>query len=137
MAYSGYRGKSIGRMIHYIHKYCGLHYAENVMFGENGITYLSRPFATVEWRNTRHKSVQVPWFTFSKEHERLNGEQSRKKFEVMDKDISEELAQQLDDAKKLLLRVGVMVIDKGDFRSRIIMSDVQTFLKDTMLEEQQ
>lgn len=46
MSYSHYRGKNGGRILHAVHVYCGLNYAEYIKYGDGKITYQSKPFAT-------------------------------------------------------------------------------------------
>lgn len=58
-----YRGKAIGRAIHYIYIYAGLNAAEQAIFNGNGkITCHGKPFATVDW--TRG----FPYFNFVDEY---------------------------------------------------------------------
>ena len=134
--YSQYRGKSIGRQLHYIQEYCGLHFAELVLFGGEGkeITYHGQPFATVEWRDTEFKGVQIPWFTFLGQYEPFKVSQENSKWrEVSTEDIARELAGQLEKACDILGRVMKIVPDQRDdayFRVRVIQNDTDRFLAD-------
>lgn len=58
-----YRGRSTGRVIHFLHAYCGLNIAEMAVIGYGTISLYGKPFATFVWSN---KSFQqdVPEFKF-------------------------------------------------------------------------
>ena len=62
--YSNYRGKSIGRILHYLYKYCGLNVAETALIGDGKVTYHGELFATYEWSHT-YGGPDYPHFTFT------------------------------------------------------------------------
>ena|ERR1700686_79176 len=70
MAYSEYAGKgrSIGRLMFYINKYCGLRPAEMCTFGHPGgvIMLYDKPFATVGYAGKEENAI--PIFCFVGEH---------------------------------------------------------------------
>lgn len=128
--YSQYRGKSIGRMNHYIQEYCGIRYAEEVEYDGRQITFGGRIFATVEWKHTEYWGVQVPWFYFCGEFQSFEAGQRSNRETVMAEDIARELNGLLANARKLLERVlkGVEPGDMDMFKTMLIKKDVQDFL---------
>lgn len=63
MSYSHYRGRCIGRILHFLDQYCPYHIASVVRVGGNRVTLSDRPFATIAW-DTSFGHAGVPVFTF-------------------------------------------------------------------------
>lgn len=64
--YSQYSAKSIGRILHFLYVYCGLHVAESVTVGEQEIIYNNQKIADVQWKTLRVYGfdVEIPVFIF-------------------------------------------------------------------------
>ena len=61
-AYSMYKGQSAGRIMHFIHKYCTLHFAEHCTISKNEVKMYGDLFAIVkEWVGPKQ---DIPIFEF-------------------------------------------------------------------------
>ena len=132
--YSQYRGKSIGRQLHYIQEMCGLQYAEHVIFDGSGtITYFGEPFAKVSWVKTAYANVLLPQFEFLGKYKSFQNSQCRAS-EIASEDIIRELIDKLEKARNLLERAQKCAADsvtwEDVFRFRIVKGDIDRFLKD-------
>jgi hypothetical protein len=125
--YSQYRGKSIGRILHYVQEYCGLHIAEHVFVGEGKVELWSAPFARISWKETGFEGVQVPWFTFVST---TWDKQQAKKFEsVTSLDTSLELDANLKEAKDLLKCAEEFIQLGEQFKTSMLKQRIGEFLK--------
>lgn len=61
--YGHYRGRSIGRVLHFLHFYCPHYIADQVTIGEKHIMYSGYTLATYTWSNM-FGEVDVPTFDF-------------------------------------------------------------------------
>lgn len=59
--YSNYKDQSIGRILHFLYHYCGLHVAETVTVGADGVFLYGKKIAVVEWHG---KNKNMPHFNF-------------------------------------------------------------------------
>jgi len=60
--YSNYKGRSVGRIVHYIYLYCGINIGEYCQIGDGTVLYGGKTIATFTWENEGDDSV--PNFTF-------------------------------------------------------------------------
>lgn len=105
MFYSNYRGRSAGRIFHYIHQQCGLHYAERVELSGDSIIYNARPFATVRWvRWSTDSDVEFPEFEFAPEYCGRASKLHIKPYDNRD-DLLREAIHQAQEARALLREV--------------------------------
>lgn len=74
-AYAGYQGQCIGRVLHFLHHYCGLHIAEHAIVSEYHVECFGKHLATYTFRG------DVPVFTFAEQC--FNDEQERKQAEAI------------------------------------------------------
>lgn len=44
-----YRGKSIGRILHFVYHYCGFNVMEDCTVGEDSVHYFGKKIATFKW----------------------------------------------------------------------------------------
>lgn len=58
-----YRGRCIGRAIHFLYHYAGFDVAEHAEIGHDAVTYRGKPFARFTWSD-RFGRCDVPEFTF-------------------------------------------------------------------------
>lgn len=82
MPWGSYKGKSVGRIIQFIYRYCGCHIAERIQIGNKEITYFGEPFATFEW-----DEKEIPHFTFSEKFKHFQKIQDDKKNEAINLEI--------------------------------------------------
>lgn len=82
MFWSQYKGRSFGRLLNYIDKYCGLYLAERVCYGSTNdewpITFNGKPFAKVTYDEN-----EVPNFVFALEYEQYEKRQELLKDEMV------------------------------------------------------
>lgn len=64
MSWYHYRGRCIGRVLHFVEHYCGLHLAEHVTVGDGAVTDRGRQLATYTWSD-RFGEWDVPEFKFA------------------------------------------------------------------------
>lgn len=64
MSFWNYRGRCIGRVIHFLYHYAGMSVAEYATIGSDRVEYRGKTFATYTWSNDFGK-VDVPIFTFT------------------------------------------------------------------------
>lgn len=55
-----YRGRRLGRILHFLYHYCGFDVAERAQVGQNEITYQGKRIATFEFLS----DTDIPYFTF-------------------------------------------------------------------------
>jgi hypothetical protein len=80
VSYSQYQGRSFGRIMHFVHVYCGLNAAEYVTFStEYSVTLHGKPFATYHWER------DVPVFVF--EEPAFNEAQERLRAKAIEKSL--------------------------------------------------
>lgn len=75
--YSHYRGRSVGRVIHFLHEYLGYNIAEYATVGGEGVHYGDKLVGTIEWED------DIPHFQFTGIAEHGNKAQAQKKAEVV------------------------------------------------------
>lgn len=56
-----YRGRSVGRVLHFLYHYCGFDVAEMATIGTEEVVYHGKQIATFKWINERD---DIPVFTF-------------------------------------------------------------------------
>jgi len=84
MSYTNYKGKSCGKLLHFINEYCTLHLAEQVIVGDGKISYCNKPFAKVKWivKELNEVKIDVPVFTFFGENKEIWEKEQNIKQEV-------------------------------------------------------
>lgn len=63
MSFWNYRGRCIGRVIHFLYHYAGMGVAEHATIGGDRVEYYGKPFAKFTWSD-RFGRCDVPEFTF-------------------------------------------------------------------------
>lgn len=63
MSFWNYRGRCIGRVIHFLYHYAGMDVAEHATIDGDRVEYRGKPFATYKWSDTIGL-CDVPEFTF-------------------------------------------------------------------------
>jgi hypothetical protein len=63
MSFWNYRGRCIGRVIHFLYHYAGMDVAEHATIGGDCVEYHGKPFARFTWSD-RFGRCDVPEFTF-------------------------------------------------------------------------
>ncbi len=58
--HSSHRGRSIGRVLHFLYYYCGFGVAEKATVGQNKVVYHGKTIATYEFLS----DTDIPYFTF-------------------------------------------------------------------------
>lgn len=67
--YCSYRDNSVGRVLHYLYHYLGLHVADSVQVSNKQVTYHGKVIADIDW------SGGYPLFNFQKINSSLHEEQ--------------------------------------------------------------
>lgn len=62
-SYSGYKGQSIGRILYFLNKYCGLDVAEQAVLRDDMVTYYGKVIARFTW-SKEFGEADVPDFIF-------------------------------------------------------------------------
>ncbi len=60
MSFYNKKGRSIGRVLHFLYHYCGLNIAETVQVGDGFVRLYGESFATFDWIED-----DIPVFTFT------------------------------------------------------------------------
>ncbi len=124
----GYRGRSVGRVLHFLKYYLPYHYAEAVTVGDNKVHYCKELFATYTW-STSFGEGDVPEFTFVKEGgerepsiEYLTAEQNRRRTEAIEDSLWNN---DVDDVAPVDSKVLKAINADKLYRSPMLWADIQ------------
>jgi hypothetical protein len=136
--YSQYRGKSCGRILHYIYCYCGLTHAEEIMVGVDSLEYCGTLFATFKWVRDEAFDLEYPVFSFKKQV--YNEEQDEKKIPVVREDLIRESSYVRNEALKLITKLAKLperaeLEKEGYFKIFVLKQDAKKFIEEHTNEQ--
>jgi hypothetical protein len=82
LSFWNYRGRCIGRVIHFLYHYAGMDVAEHATIGSDRVEYRGKAFATYTWSD-RFGEADVPVFAFLSDAGRLDMMQTSKRAEAI------------------------------------------------------